>query len=442
MNNKKDSIKPFWKNKLAAKLLATAALSLIIAAAAALAMRMIAYDALDEKLASAEFSDEDAALVRLQNYIDKNRLSTNDVSKLDAWRNKEKYLSFAIYTDGGLIYDSEYGAKFDSAEQYIVFNDQYDYILRFSDAKAYAIIFSYRAFAYYSAADWASAAAGLLLFLLLIALFMSKKLKYLARLTNETAILEGGDLTYKITVIGNDELGELARGIDDMRKAILDRQSGEAEAKNANRELIAAMSHDLRTPLTSLLGYLDLMEMGKYDDSAQLAHFIKSSREKGYRIKQLSDKLFEYFLVYASDWSNTPCELVDVWTFLSQIISENVFELELAGFTVNVECEPFKAAAYISTELMQQVFENAFANIKKYAALDLPVTIACAYDGVESSVSIVNGIKAGRECKEGTHIGLKTCEKLMRFHGGSFFAAEEAGSFSVSIRLPVEPQDK
>lgn len=436
--------KPLWKNKLAVKLLAASALSLILAAGAALSLRLAVYNALDEKLASAEFAEEDAALLRLQGYIDKNKLAKKDIAKLDEWR--EDYLSFAIYTDDGKIYDSafEHGAQLNVAE-YIEFDDSYDYTLQFSDGKAYVILFSYRSFAYYSAADWASAGVGLVLFLLLMALFVNKKLRYLSKLTDEAAILEGGDLTYPITVMGGDELGELARGIDDMRKAILERQQGETEAKSANRELITAMSHDLRTPLTSLLGYLDLMELGKYENAAQLAHFIKSSREKGYRIKQLSDKLFEYFLVYASDWSNTPSELVDIWTYLSQMISENAFELEVAGFLVSVECEPFRAVAHISTELMQRVFENTFGNIKKYAAKNSPVKIACAFEdamrasnGMRVRITIVNEIKSERGRVESTGLGIKTCEKLMRFHGGSFSASEEAGKFCVSIELPVK----
>lgn len=436
--SKKIVLRPLWKNKLGAKLLAVAAISLIIAAAAALGFRWIAYSALDEGITNAVLADEDAALLRLQSYIDDNKLALSDVSQLDAWRDKEKYISFTLYTDDGMIYDSTlaHGAQ-TQAGQCLMFDDEYDSSVFFADGRAYALLFSYRAIAYYNAADWVSAAAGFVLFMLLIALFVSKKLRYLLKLTQEAAILEGGDLTYPITVMGNDELGELARGIDDMRKAILERQSGEAEAKSANRELISAMSHDLRTPLTSLLGYLDLMEMGKYENDEQLSHFIKSSRDKGYRIKQLSDKLFEYFLVYASDWSNTPCELVDAWTFLSQIIAENAFELEVAGFSVRVSCEPFCAEAQISTELMQRVFENTFLNVKKYAAQASPVQISCVYQADSARVSIKNTVKNERERVAGTRIGLKTCEKLMRFHGGSFLASEEAGVFSVIIELPV-----
>ena len=71
----------------------------------------------------------------------------------------------------------------------------------------------------------------------------------------------------------------------------------------ANSELVTAMSHDLRTPLTSLLAYLELMERGKYENQEQLAYFIRRSLEKTMQIKSMADKLFEYFFVYSSEWA-------------------------------------------------------------------------------------------------------------------------------------------
>lgn len=83
-----------------------------------------------------------------------------------------------------------------------------------------------------------------------------------------------------------------------MRCAIKERQQKEEEAGKANRELVTAMSHDLRTPLTSLLGYVDILQMEKGEDRGQQRKYLNSIRDKAYQIKELSDKLFEYFIVY------------------------------------------------------------------------------------------------------------------------------------------------
>ena len=62
----------------------------------------------------------------------------------------------------------------------------------------------------------------------------------------------------------NDEIGRLAESVDAMRDSIVDRLNSEKKAWDANTQLITAMSHDIRTPLTSLIGYLDIIGTGKY----------------------------------------------------------------------------------------------------------------------------------------------------------------------------------
>ena len=71
------------------------------------------------------------------------------------------------------------------------------------------------------------------------------------------------------------------------------------------------MSHDLRTPMTSLLVYLELLDCGKYENETQLKHVISRCLEKTLHIKGMADKLFEYFLVYSSEWEPPDSEFVD-----------------------------------------------------------------------------------------------------------------------------------
>lgn len=100
-------------------------------------------------------------------------------------------------------------------------------------------------------------------FALMLVMLIRGKIRYIDLMEQEIQILKGGDLDYRITVKGKDELASLAAEIDAMRCAIKERQQKEEEAGKANRELVTAMSHDLRTPLTSLLGYVDILQMEK-----------------------------------------------------------------------------------------------------------------------------------------------------------------------------------
>ena len=100
-----------------------------------------------------------------------------------------------------------------------------------------------------------------LCFAVILYLLIRKKVKYIELLGKELEILKGGDLNYQITIRGNDELAALAGEMDSMRRAIRSRQEEEELAHLANRGIVTAMSHDLRTPLTALMGYLDILSI-------------------------------------------------------------------------------------------------------------------------------------------------------------------------------------
>ena len=85
---------------------------------------------------------------------------------------------------------------------------------------------------------------------------IQRKVRVIKTLESELRILEGGDLDYAITVQGQDELGELAQGVEDMRRAMVSRETEKRQMEEATNRLMTSVSHDLRTPLTALLGYL------------------------------------------------------------------------------------------------------------------------------------------------------------------------------------------
>lgn len=173
-----------------------------------------------------------------------------------------------------------------------------------------------------------------LFFIVLVLFFINKKTSYIGVLEKEIKILEGGNLDYPITLKGKDELSSLAQSINEMRKSFIERLESEEQARVANSELVTAMSHDLRTPLTALVGYLDIIEYKKYQDQEALAKYIHSSREKAYQIKHLSDKLFEYFTVYNTEENDLEFESYDGIQLMDQLIDEQSMLLENHGFRV------------------------------------------------------------------------------------------------------------
>ena len=245
----------------------------------------------------------------LQQYIKDKNIALSDLSPLDEWVEREAYVAMVIYRFGRVIYSSYpfdvedvIVSEEDAAEAEVMpVSDDSAYTFTFADGTASVLLMPFYEYRYYQWADRISVICGFLLFITVFLHLIQKKTSYIELLKKELQILEGGQMEYAVSVRGSDELGELAEGINRMRISILEREQKEAEARQANQELVTAMSHDLRSPLTSLLGYLELLDEEETEDAAQQKHFIATSRKKAMQIKEMSDRLFEYFLVYGRE---------------------------------------------------------------------------------------------------------------------------------------------
>ena len=245
----------------------------------------------------------------LQQYIKDKNIALSDLSPLDEWVEREAYVAMVIYRFGRVIYSSYpfdvedvIVSEEDAAEAEVMpVSDDSAYTFTFADGTASVLLMPFYEYRYYQWADRISVICGFLLFITVFLHLIQKKTSYIELLKKELQILEGGQMEYAVSVRGSDELGELAEGINRMRISILEREQKEAGARQANQELVTAMSHDLRSPLTSLLGYLELLDEEETEDAAQQKHFIATSRKKAMQIKEMSDRLFEYFLVYGRE---------------------------------------------------------------------------------------------------------------------------------------------
>ena len=108
--------------------------------------------------------------------------------------------------------------------------------------------------------------------------FLRKKVQDIGILKDHILQMSGGDLNHPIASMGNDELGVLARELDQMRSTLYTNIQQEVESRRANQDLITAMSHDLRTPLTILHGYLDILALGRNPE--QQSEYVRRCLQK------------------------------------------------------------------------------------------------------------------------------------------------------------------
>ena len=432
-----------WRRNLSVQLLAAVLLSLLAAAAA---FGVLYNELIDHTFYSERFTQRmaDRQFKRLQDFVTQEAVTTEKLHRLNAWCSRGSGVYLIVYRDGALIYESqvvkELSAEtedYDPEEE----NAQREYALTFSDGvTAQAFLYYYASEAFYF---WMVGVSGLLAFAVLSLCFIvlvNRKVRYIKRLKTELDILSGGDMEHPVTVRGQDELGELATGIDEMRRSILNHQRSEAEIRSANSQLVTAMSHDLRTPLTSLLAFLEVLDRDKASDEEQRRHLIRQSLDKAMNIKSMADKLFEYFLVYTSEWEDPEKETRDADELMQQFWQEYAFALESHGFSVATDFNALNGTVNVNLELLRRAFDNLYANLVKYADDTQPIRIVYDRDAGQIRLTLSNGISKLRDRKESTNIGLNTSKRILRMHNGTFEAAEKDDRFTVFVTLPFSGQ--
>ena len=266
---------------------------------------------------------------------------------------------------------------------------------------------------------------------------------YVRRLSNRIVLLSreadaigAGDLEHPITLQGEDELAILATEMDHMRNSVIERMSGERRAWEANSELITAISHDIRTPMTALIGYLELLkDSGADGEKAQ--QFAASAYGKATELKELTDELFRYFLVFGRAELELDMEELDARLLLEQLLGEAEFDLSDAGLQVSrIEFEG-ECTVRADPMYLKRVLDNLVSNARKYADRERPVLLLTELKDGQLSVVMSNSAARGAGRVESTKIGLRTCEKIMSAMGGSFRTVRDEDHFAAELTLPA-----
>ncbi len=264
---------------------------------------------------------------------------------------------------------------------------------------------------------------------------LSRLTSRVKKLAEKVRRVERGSINEPIRVSGNDEIAALADDVNSMRNSVVDNMTKEQQAWEANASLITAMSHDIRTPLTVLLGYLDLIEF--QEENPANREYIGICKENALRLKGMSDDMFSYFLVFGKQGSiseNMEKQSIDA---LKHIISERVFLLEEIGYSFVWEGEAPDACVMVDTMFMNRVIDNVFSNVGKYATPESTVVIRLIDDGEQISVEFENEIRHDDANTESNHIGIKTCVRIMEQMGGKFETESDGERFCAKLTLLI-----
>lgn len=272
-----------------------------------------------------------------------------------------------------------------------------------------------------------------LLFLSIILCFVSHKMKQISKIERGILQMASGDLKTALPKYPKDEIGILASELNHLRITLADTLQQEQESRQANQDLITALSHDLRTPLTILNGYLEVLHLKKSPEMEE--EYLKRCLQKTKDIKDMTDRMFEYALVYEE--KETPDMESLPYSFFYDCLKENIDYIHLAGFS----CEMIPATILEKSEvsftsdrtMIKRIFQNLFSNILKYGDKSIPVLIEISYESKELKIRIRNKIKEAASSVQSTHIGLRNVEKMMSLLNGQILYSEQKQEFAIQL---------
>ena len=419
-------------------------LALGLALASALGVMLLGNALVEQVYLSSELVNKrmDAQITSFRSFVQEQQLSSTDVNAVGQWNREHPKITLTIYGLTTTLSSSAEGAELVGNETGIVVRSvekqwlSKEYPVNFRDGVFTVAVYDSSRGMVRAAVNLSALSMAALVFLATVLLYEQHITRSVQTLSRQVRQVSRGDLGMQITPQTSDEIGQLALDVDAMRLSIIDKLQREEEAWKANSQLITAISHDVRTPLTALLGYLEIVSDESLSPDERSA-YLEICKNNALRLKGLTDELFGFFLVFGKPQPDQKPEEFDAGMLLEQVLLEHEMDLTQRGFHVETSTDPITGSLQVDLGHFRRIFDNLFSNVRKSADPSCPVTITCRCDREELTVTICNRIRQDANRVESNRIGLQTCHKLVAAMGGEFNQSRTKETFTVEVLLPV-----
>ncbi len=372
----------------------------------------------------------------LQNFIHENNISSNDLGLLKKWEYRQPVILLELYRTNECIYSSFYDVQESKFLYNAERNDLNNMIsLQLADGPTVAFLYSDFTYQYYLLGTVLSFIVSLVLFVVLFLRGNKKLIHYICRLNEEVQILEGGNLEYQVSVEGNDEITDLAKSMNRMRLTFLNQMVTEQKLYQANKQLVTEMSHDLRTPLTGIMLYLEILRSHRYSTESELQDYLSKIDAKAHHMKLISDHLLEYSLDNILTKQNEPIGMEQAF---QDAIESFMSDLKTRCFIVVSDLEWSACFVQVKTEFVQRIFENIISNISKYAEPSAEIRIATVESDHYCGFSVLNGCAVSPQRVESNGIGIESIQTMMHQMNGICTLEQTDTVFEITLLFPKQ----
>ena len=316
---------------------------------------------------------------------------------------------------------------------------------------------------------WVIAIFTILLLIIYFILISNKFVTYVREIISGVERMKSGDLMEEIPVRGEDEFSEIAASINEMRHNLYETMEAQKAVEKTKDELITNVAHDLRTPLTSILGYLDLLTQGDFLTEEQKQKYLGIVSSKAKQLETLVKDLFDYTR-YDRNKVKIKKEILDLNLFVPQLVDE--FYPSFMDHQLECRTDFYEGALNIegNGELLARAIGNLISNAIKFSHKDTVVMVHVKIqdvadenktgegNGKEVLVTVSDrgcGIKKedqgkllneathfttfGTNSEEGSGLGLLLCKDFVsKNHGRLWFTSEEGIGSNFNFTIPIK----
>lgn len=291
--------------------------------------------------------------------------------------------------------------------------------------------------------------------MLLFLIITHHRMKYINEICRGIKIIANENLNFKIRKKGHDELSEICKNINFMADKINEKIENEKRIEASKNSLITNVAHDIRSPLTSIIGFLQIIKNSEYKSQEEMKRFIDICLKKAETMKKLTDNLFMFTKLNSSS----------VTLHLSAIcLNELIYQL-IDEFEMTFENSKLKIIDNICTKsilvsvdvnLFVRALNNLMYNSLKYSFKPSNVHISLVQHDKYAVISISNRCEnlnvenlnmlfekfyradiSRTNTDEGSGLGLSITKSIIEKHGGEIWANYEKDIITFTISIPL-----